>query len=80
MPTARSGINAVVVEGKIYVLGGEARLAPGLAGRYVKSIEAYNPKTDRWQQLPDMPMFKFWFSIVAVNNEIYTIGGINNAT
>ena len=78
MPTARTGINAVVVEGKIYVLGGEARLAPGLAGRYVRSIEAYNPKTDRWQQLPDMPMFKFWFSIVAVNNEIYTIGGINN--
>ena len=79
MPTARNGINAAVVDGKIYVLGGQARRAPGLAGRFVRSIEAYNPKTDKWQQLSDMPMFKFSFSTVAVNNEIYTIGGINNA-
>ena len=78
MPTVRSGMDAVVVEGKIYVIGGQTRKAPGLVERFVRSIEEYNPKTDKWHQLPDMPVFKFWFSTVAVDKEIYTIGGIDN--
>ena len=68
MPTAQSGSDAVVVDGKIYVLDGEG----------VPRIEEYNPKTDQWHRLPDMPMFKDGFSTVAVDNEIYTIGGFNN--
>ena len=79
MPTARSAGDAVVVDSKIYVLGGQARFARGLADDYVTHIEEYNPKTDQWLQLRDMPMFKFGFSTVAVGNEIYTISGLNNA-
>ena len=79
MPTARSAGDAVVVDSKIYVLGGAARFGGDLAGRFVTRIEEYNPKTDRWHQLRDMPMFKFGFSTVAVGNEIYTISGMNNA-
>ena len=78
MPTARSVSDAVVVDSKIYVLGGKARFGGDLAGRFVTRIEEYNPKTDQWHQLPDMPMFKFGFSTVAVDNEIYTMGGTNN--
>ena len=78
MPTARSAGDAVVVDSKIYVLGGQARFARDLVGDYVTHIEEYNPETDQWHQLRDMPMFKFGFSTVAVDNEIYTIGGINN--
>ena len=79
MPTARSVSNAVVVDSKIYVLGGQARFDGDLAGRFVTRIEEYNPKTDQWHQRRDMPMFKFGFSTVAVDSEIYTISGINNA-
>ena len=80
MPTERDA-NAVVVDGKIYVIGGYTWLrVPGLIERFVRSIEVYNPKTDKWRQLPDMPMFKGWFSTVAVDDEIYTIGGINLET
>ncbi|MDE0468577.1 MAG: hypothetical protein OYL97_16120 [Candidatus Poribacteria bacterium] len=79
MPTARAGADAVVVDGKVYVLGGQNTwVAPGLAERFITRIEEYNPKTNKWQQFPDMPMFKFWFASVVVNNEIYTIGGANN--
>ncbi len=78
MPTEREVTDAAVVDGKIYVLGGyDRRRAPRLAERFVRSIEEYNPKTDEWYQLPDMPMFRGWFASVAVDNEIYTIGGIN---
>ncbi len=77
MPTERGQTDAVVVGGKIYVLGGYTwRWVPGLPERFVKSIEEYNPKTDKWRQLPDMPMFKGWFETVAVDNEVYTIGGM----
>ena len=80
MPTERDA-NAVVVDGKIYVIGGYTWLrVPGLIERFVRSIEVYNPKTDKWRQLPEMPMFKGWFSTVAVDDEIYTIGGINLET
>ena len=80
MPTERDA-DAVVVDGKIYVIGGYTWLrVPGLIERFVRSIEVYNPKTDKWRQLPEMPMFKGWFSTVAVNDEIYTIGGINLET
>ena len=77
MPTERGATDAVVVDGKIYVLGGYTWLrAPGLAERFVRSIEEYNPKTDQWRELPDMPMLKGWFATVAVDNQVYTIGGL----
>ena len=78
MPTARSVSTAVVVDSKIYVLGGLVQFGGDLAGRFVTRIEEYNPRTDQWHRLPDMPMFKRSFSTVAVDNEIYTIGGFNN--
>ncbi|MDE0468583.1 MAG: hypothetical protein OYL97_16150 [Candidatus Poribacteria bacterium] len=79
MPTARALTDAVVVDDKVYVLGGQKTwMALNIPGLFVRSIEEYNPKTDTWRQLPEMSMFKGWFSTVAVDNEIYTIGGINN--
>ena len=77
MPTERGWTDAVVVDGKIYALGGYNWRWGLLGDQFVKSIEEYNPKTDQWRELPDMPMFKFGFSTVVVDNEIYTIGGSN---
>ena len=78
MPTERGSTDAVVVDGKIYVLGGYTWLKAGhLRERFVRSIEEYNPKTDQWHQLPDMPMLKGWFATVAVDNKVYTIGGVD---
>ena len=77
MPTERGQTDAVVVGGKIYVLGGYTWLrAPGLPERFVRSIEEYNPKTDQWRKLPNMPMLKGWFATVVVDTEVYTIGGL----
>ena len=75
MPTARGATDAVVVDGKIYVIGGYNWQWGPLVDKFVTSIEEYNPKTDQWRELPDMPMRKFMFASVAIDNEIYTIGG-----
>ena len=76
MPTERERTTAQVVDGKIYVLGGYIlRQGAGIAERFTRSIEEYNPKTNKWRKLPNMPMLKGWFASVVVDNEIYTIGG-----
>lgn len=77
MLTERETI-AEVVDGKIYVLGGYVlRQGGNLADRFTRSVEEYNPKTDKWRRLPEMPMFKGWFASVVVDSEIYTIGGVS---
>jgi N-acetylneuraminic acid mutarotase len=77
MPTKRTWVDAAVMNNKIYAIGGEIspRLGVPLADAILTKIEEYNPKTDRWRKLPDMPMFKFAYSTVAVDRKIYLIGG-----
>ena len=76
MPTARALTDAVVVDDKVYVIGGQKTwVALDVPGLFVRSIEEYNPQTDTWRQLPEMSIFKGRFSTVAVDKKIYTIGG-----
>ena len=75
MPTEREWAKAEVVNGKIYVLGGEISGPFALGDRLVNSIEEYNPKLNTWRKRPDIPMLKCWFETVVVGNEIWTIGG-----
>ena len=78
MPTEREWAKAEAVDGKVYVLGGEVSvLGLPLGDRLVNSIEEYNPKTNKWRKRPSIPMPKCWFETVAINNEIWTIGGYN---
>lgn len=50
LPTARSGLSAAVLGGRIVAFGGEA---PGLV---FAANEGYDPKTDRWEILAPMPV------------------------
>lgn len=75
MPTEREWAKAEVVDGKVYVLGGELSFAGPLDARLVNAIEAYNPKTNTWRKRPNIPMPKCWFETAVVDNEIWTIGG-----
>ena len=78
MSTKRVGVDAAVVDNKIYAIGG--RVSPQIgflvADKFFTRIEEYNPRTDRWRKVPGMPMHKFLFSTVVVDKKIYLIGGI----
>jgi N-acetylneuraminic acid mutarotase len=50
MLSGRSGINGVMARGCFHVWGGEA--PTGMTPQH----EYYNPKTDQWASLPDMPI------------------------
>jgi Kelch motif len=69
LPTARSGITAAVVEGKIYVFGGE-----GAAGTFNEN-EAYDPVRDIWQRLTPIPTARHGLGSAVVQGRIYMISG-----
>ena len=74
MPTRRSDGKAAVVRDTIYVLGGAGWPRVGW-GPVLATIEAYQPKTNRWQKKADMPHLIAGFSTVVVDDKIYLIGG-----
>ena len=71
MPTARLGLSTSVVNGKIYVIGGDLRRE--VSG---PTVEEYDPATDTWTTKADMPTKRTFLCTCAVDGKIYAIGGI----
>lgn len=70
MPTARTTLGAVEVDGLIYAIGGYTQT--GVTG----VVEVYNPQTDSWTTKAAMPTPRYGFGIaVASDGLIYTVGG-----
>jgi len=71
MSQARTGVSAIVVDGKIYAIGGET------AGGEVGGNERYNPKTNTWTTLKSMPKLNAidapYFAKAVYQNKIYCI-------
>ena len=83
MPTLRTALSAVAVNGKIYVIGGVARsngwywdLAEATADELVSAVEVYDPETDTWTRKTDMPTARCGMGTAVVAGKIYTIGGL----
>jgi N-acetylneuraminic acid mutarotase len=67
MPTARSGGVAIVHDGKIYVAGGRPPRGNDFA--------VYDPTTDRWEVLPDLPSQRNHIAGAAIKGRIHVVGG-----
>ena len=75
MPTRRDGLEAAVIRGIIYVIGGYGWPPDGQGGPFLGTIEAYEPRINRWTKMPDMPNLRSVSSAVVVADKIYFIGG-----
>lgn len=75
MPTARSAHGAVVVGGKIHVLGGEEWQR--FASVVHRTHEVYDPQTNRWTDGPPMRTPRHGFVAAAVGNRIFAVSGAN---
>lgn len=74
IPTARSGGASVVLDGKLYVLGG------GLPGAEVSAVvERFDPADGTWERLGDMPEAATGLRAVAFEGAIYVFGGFVTA-
>ena len=72
MKTARHGLGAVNVNGKIYAIGGKD-------GNYLGTVEEYDPNADTWTTKTPMPTARAYFGIATINGKIYVVGGSNNS-
>lgn len=73
LPTAREQLQANVVNGKIYLMGGKT------GGQYttVALNEVYDPSTDSWIRKTPMLIPVAEYTSAVINDKIYIIGGIN---
>ncbi|ESP90629.1 MULTISPECIES: Kelch repeat-containing protein [Pseudoalteromonas] len=77
LPVASAGLSASVLDGKVIVTGGEV-FGPNhqwKLGKAFKHAWRYDPDTDKWETLPDMPQARHGHGSVTLNNTLYLIGG-----
>ncbi|WP_128894651.1 Kelch repeat-containing protein [Longirhabdus pacifica] len=67
MLTAREGHSAEVVDGKIYVIGGNEQ----------PTVEMYDPLTDTWTTKASMTTGRSYLATAVVDGKIYAFGGRN---
>jgi len=70
MPTARSRAASAMVNGVIYVIGGQ-----DAGGAAVNTLEMYNPASNSWTSGSPIPNPRRYAAAVAVMSDIYVIGG-----
>lgn len=83
LPTKRGSPNAVVHNGKIYVIGGASvhpgsnvpAVHPARPHRAVSVNEVYDPTSNTWETRQPMPTARNHAAAAMVNNKIYVIGG-----
>ena len=75
MPTRRDEVKAVVVNEKIYAIGGAGWPQILHGGPNLSTIEEYDPKINRWQKKKDMPNLRSAFATIVIENNVYLIGG-----
>lgn len=73
MPTTRSGETAAVYNGEIYVFGGS--LGGPDPRPHTDVVEAYNPVTNTWRFVTNMPKVVANPAIAVVGDKAYLIGG-----
>jgi N-acetylneuraminic acid mutarotase len=77
MPTARSGIGVVAVNGQIHVLGGEGWVDD--FGGVFRAHEVYDPKSNSWSRAARMITPRHGFAAAGIGPAIYAVSGVNNA-
>ncbi|OMF08401.1 hypothetical protein BK127_28770 [Paenibacillus sp. FSL H7-0331] len=72
MPYSASYTNALTVNGKIYVIGGQSGVNElGFSNR----VQVYDPSTDNWTVKTNMPTGRHSLGLAEVGGKIYAIGG-----
>jgi N-acetylneuraminic acid mutarotase len=71
LPTARGGTAGGMLNGRVYVAGGEA----SSPNRTFPQVEAYDPAKDVWTSLPGLTTPRHGLAVLGVGDVLYVIGG-----
>ncbi|HEY3291710.1 MAG TPA: kelch repeat-containing protein, partial [Anaerolineae bacterium] len=75
IPVAVDGIDAVVLGGQIYVVGGETNAQ---AGTQTTLVQVYDPAFDRWSTVAPLPQPLAFYEAQSLNGRLYVIGGYSS--
>ena len=75
MPSQRVDFAASAVNGKIYLIGGIVWDEWPRNGKVLRTVEEYDPATNRWQHREGMRIGRSNLASSVVNGKIYAIGG-----
>ena len=79
MPEALNHMSAAGYRGRLYVVGGYA--SPGdTSTDAVRGFWRYDPRTGRWQAMPDAPIPRAAAGAAVLGHRLYVAGGRNDAT
>ena len=70
LPSARSEVVAVALEGKVFVIGGLTP-DPGVTSR----VEVYDPAEDSWSEVAELPVPLHHAAAAVVAGRLYVVGG-----
>jgi len=73
MPTARRGLVAAAVNGRIYASGGDSLEAPG----GMTTVEEFDPATGVWAAKTPMPTERWAAAACVAGGKIYVLGGVS---
>jgi N-acetylneuraminic acid mutarotase len=73
MPTARSAMGFATFGNRILIAGGEIVDRHMFAA--IRAVEAYDPATNQWSELPILPSARQGVSAAVVGDRLYVIGG-----
>jgi N-acetylneuraminic acid mutarotase len=76
LPAPRFGLHSAVLDGKIFVMGGEGNV--GAASVPTGAMHVYDPAVDAWREAAAMPTGRGFFGTAASGGRIYAIGGSPN--
>ena len=71
----RGAAGVAVYQGKIYVAGGFHDAGGAHSGASVAFFDVYDPATNRWTSLPNLPERRDHLSAAVIGSRMYVIGG-----
>ena len=76
MTIQRGGLQTAVLDGKIFVAGGEIL---SVGRRTENRVEVYDPDTQMWHVAPPLPQPIHGFPFLSFDNALWVIGGSDQA-
>ncbi|GHU37816.1 hypothetical protein FACS1894105_10610 [Clostridia bacterium] len=76
LTTARHGLQAITLNGKIYAIGRQTTATSG----YSNKVEVYDPATNTWATAANMNAVRSYFGAVVYSGKIYVFGGYNGSS
>lgn len=72
---AREYAAVAVLNGRLYLVGGQRTDAGIIPGPVTSDMEVYDPQTNTWGAAPSMPTARMGLVAAAVDGKLYAIGG-----